>query len=716
MRRRSVLSMLGLGSVGLLTAKGLSGCSSNGVGSVPSNRTFPFTPVRVPLPVNSDGLTAAEQQTTYREMAVEDRLVVPEEFRSDLLAAWGDALGNSRFGFNNDHLGFVQHDANRASMTVNFEYISPKPWVDGFNEVVGQPLPYAAVVRALAPVDGVIDCTALAARDPRLAQIRAVADQAMTDLGMGVMTLKRDSQGRWVRAKGHQDRRIDGIAGLENPAERLRSTGPATRVFEAASRQGYDDGLGSAVIGTFANCGGGTTPWGTVLSAEENFQSQVPEPVFADGSSVAPSQRPFLCRERKLQGLGNVYGLAGNKYGWMVEVDPDAPAQQAVKHTALGRFRHEAVAVRAEVGQPLVVYSGCDRRGGHLYRFVSSKTVTDLKDKANSLLLEGGELQVARFQADGTGDWLPLTPDTKVDPFLPSRFDQAGLTCPVELPNSDREQAVAELFRDDASVQAYRKRYPTLASLYRGDGEAVQGAILVDAHLAASAAGGTPTARPEDTKIDPISSDLLIAFTSGSPGMTGGADPEVFQGPEGQATWPNGWVMRLSDQGEKDFRWRMAVTGGTPWAGGLGFTNPDNVAVDAEGNLWIVTDRSMKGAAGDVFGNNSCWFVPRNGDQNETAACFAIGPMECEVTGVCLDRPEETLFLAIQHPGEVHGSHQSGDEEFQAHDLVDRDGKAFQQLRQLPLGSNWPAQAPGRPARPGVVAVRRSSGEPLLGA
>ena len=716
LRRRSVLSMLGLGSVGLLTAKGLSGCSSNGVGSVPGNRTFPFTPVRVPLPVNSDDLTAAEQQTTYREMAVEDRLIVPEEFRSDLLAAWGDALGSSRFGFNNDHLGFVQHDANRASMTVNFEYISPKPWVDGFNEVVGQPLPYAAVVRALAPVDGVIDCTALAARDPRLAQIRAVADQAMTDLGMGVMTLKRDSQGRWVRAKGHQDRRIDGIAGLENPAERLRSTGPATSVFEAASRQGYDDGLGSAVIGTFANCGGGTTPWGTVLSAEENFQSQVPEPVFADGSSVAPSQRPFLCRERKLQGLGNVYGLAGNKYGWMVEVDPDAPAQQAVKHTALGRFRHEAVAVRAEVGQPLVVYSGCDRRGGHLYRFVSSKTVTDLKDKANSLLLEAGELQVARFQADGTGDWLPLTPDTKVDPFLPSRFDQAGLTCPVELPNSDREQAVAELFRDDASVQAYRKRYPTLASLYRGDGKAVQGAILVDAHLAASAAGGTPTARPEDTKIDPISGDLLIAFTSGSPGMAGGADPEVFQGPEGQASWPNGWVMRLTEQGEKDFRWRMAVTGGTPWAGGLGFTNPDNVAVDAEGNLWIVTDRSMKGAAGDVFGNNSCWFVPRNGDQNETAACFAIGPMECEVTGVCLDRPEETLFLAIQHPGEVHGSHQSGDEEFQAHDLVDRDGKAFQQLRQLPLGSNWPAQAPGRPPRPGVVAVRRSSGEPLLGA
>ena len=714
LRRRSVLSMLGFGGAGLLAAKAGGGSSARASAVSPNSSAFPFQPVRVPLPVNSDGLTAAQQQTTYREMTVEDRLVVPEGFRSDLLAAWGDALGSSRFGFNNDHLGFVQHDANRASMTVNFEYISPKPWVDGFQEVVGQPLPYTALVRSLAPVDGVIDCTALAATDPRLGQIRAVADQAMTDLGIGVMTLKRDGKGHWVRANAPQDRRIDGIAGLNHPADRLRSTGPATRVFEAASRLGYDDGLGSAVIGTFANCGGGTTPWGTVLSAEENFQSQVPEPVFADGSSVPPGKRPFLCRERKLYGLGNVYGLAGNKYGWMVEVDPDAPDQQPVKHTSLGRFRHEAVAVRAEAGQPLLVYSGCDRRGGHLYRFVSSKTVTKVKDKANSRLLEDGELQVARFQADGTGDWLPLRPDTAVDPFLPSRFDQADLACPVELPNSDRQQAVAELFRDDASVQAYSERYPTLASLYRGDGDALQGAILVDAHLAASAIGATPTARPEDTKIDPISGDLLIAFTSGSPGSTGGADPAVFQGPEGQSSWPNGWVMRLSDRGENGFRWRMAATGGTPWAGGLGFTNPDNVAVDSKGNLWIVTDRSMKGSAGDVFGNNSCWFVPRQVNSEESAACFAIGPMECEVTGVCLDRPEKTVFLAIQHPGELHGSRQQGDEEFQAHDLVDREGNVFQQLRRLPLGSNWPAQAPDRPPRSGVVAIRRSSGQSLL--
>ena len=291
---------------------------------------------------------------------------------------------------------------------------------------------------------------------------------------------------------------------------------------------GYDDGLGDQVIGTFANCAGGTTPWGTVLSAEENFQSQVPEPVYADGSAVSPSERPFVCRQTRLGGLGNVYGLAGNKYGWMVEIDPAAPETPVRKHTALGRFRHEAVALRAEAGAPLRVYSGCDRRGGHLYRYVSAEPVTTPRDPGNSRLLENGELQVARFHVDGTGEWLPLRADSPVRPFLPSRFTQAGLSCPVELPHSDRRRAGAEFFREDAAVQAYAKRFPTLGSLYSGEGELLQGAILVDAHLAARAAGGTPTARPEDTEIDPLTGDLLVAFTSGYPSTTGGPAPAVF--------------------------------------------------------------------------------------------------------------------------------------------------------------------------------------------
>ena len=122
----------------------------------------------------------------------------------------------------------------------------------------------------------------------------------------------------------------------------------------------------------------------------------------------------------------------------------------------------------------------------------------------------------------------------------------------------------------------------------------------------------------------------------------------------------------------------------------------------------------MKSSAGDVFGNNSCWVVPRKGNGDETAACFATGPMECEVTGDCLDQAEASLFPAIQHPGEVYGTRAKWDAEYQAYELLDRTGRSFQQLRKVPLGSNWPAQAPGRPPRPGVVAIRRQNGEALL--
>ena len=90
--------------------------------------------------------------------------------------------------------------------------------------------------------------------------------------------------------------------------------------------------------------------------------------------------------------------------------------------------------------------------------------------------------------------------------------------------------------------------------------------------------------------------------------------------------------------------------------------------------------------------------------------------MECELTGPCFDPTESTLFLAVQHPGEDNGVHQPGREEVQAYRLQDRDGRSFEQLRRLPLGSNWPATDPGRIPRPGVVAIRRQDGAPLLGA
>jgi secreted PhoX family phosphatase len=719
LRRRQLLALLGLG-VGSVVAPGLGRSAPAGSarsGLPLSSAPLPFEPVLAPLPLASDGLAASEQRRRYGRLALKDRVVVPEGFRADLLLAWGDPLGSGRVGFNNDFLALTPQGPERALLTINFEYISERPWLEGFAEVVGQPLPWSELVTALKDRGGRIDCTALSPSDPLWPLLRGVADQAMADLGIGVATLVASPAGGWVRSAGPLDRRITGISGLSRPEQRLKVSGPAATVFRRRQRLGYDDGLGDRVIGTFANCAGGTTPWGTVLSAEENFQSLVCEPVFADGSSQHPRERPLICRQGDMEGLGNVYGLAGNKYGWMVEIDPADPNDPGTKHTALGRFRHEAVAVKAVAGAPLVVYSGDDRRGGHLYRFVSAGVVLDPLDTRNSALFGQGRLEVARFSADGSGRWIPLLPSTPLDPFMPSGFGAAGLPVPVMLPNPDRLLAGGVTFTADAEVQAYAQRFPTLAALYPGSGEVQLGAILIDAHLAGNAVGATPTARPEDTDLDPVTGDLLIAFTSGSPDAEGGADPAMFQGPKGETSWPHGFVMRLSEAGpaaEGRFRWRMVATGGEPWAGGLGFTNPDNLALDRAGNLWMVTDRSMGSSAADLFGNNSCWLLPRQGAAAGEALCFATGPMECELCGLALDPQERSLLLAVQHPGEANGTHRAGMEEFQAFTMVDREGVRFSQLRQVPLGSNWPAGAPGRPPRPGVVVIRRLDGSALL--
>ncbi|GIR75218.1 MAG: hypothetical protein CM15mP77_3750 [Synechococcus sp.] len=272
---------------------------------------------------------ASEQQSTYKELVLEDRLTVPEGFRP---SCWRHGVIPSA-------------TAASASTTITLVLCSTHgPGVDDGQLRIHQCRALGAGLRGgggSAPAlcgpcrvpqasDGVIDCTALPAGDRRLQQIRAVADEAMTDLGIGVMTLQR-----MVRANGSGRRgpRIDASpasAVWMIPAAAAQH-GPAAAVFRASSRQGYDDGLGDRIIGTFANCGGGTTPWGTVLSAEENFQSQVPEPVHADGSAVAPTERRLSARTESW-GTGNVYGLAGNKYGWMVEVDPTSAGQTAVAH------------------------------------------------------------------------------------------------------------------------------------------------------------------------------------------------------------------------------------------------------------------------------------------------------------------------------------------------------------------------------------------------
>ena len=417
-----------------------------------------------------------------------------------------------------------------------------------------------AEVRAAAQKTegGEIDAYSLPDGDPLKAQIQAVAKAGLYDLGLSVISVRRSADGGWERTNSSADRRISGISGLSD-GKYLKATGAAVAIFQKTSGQGYLDGLGDKIIGTSQNCSGGTTPWGTALSGEENFQDQVAEAVYADGTAFAPTETPFqwVTAEGEIEemnGKGNALGLQGNKYGWVVEVDPANPTDYGTKHTALGRFRHEAVGVRVTAGKPLAFYSGCDRRGGHLYKFVSASPVRDPKDKANSRLLSDGTLYAAKFNADGTGKWIALKPETPVNPELPS----VHLGAVIKLPNPDRSAGGNVKITEDAAIAPYVQQFKTLGDLYVGSAVEKQGVILVDTHYAASAAGATGTARPEDTDVRPDGT-LFITFTSGASDSNGGADGRIFKGPKDASPYEYGWIMKLNEDENDPSRDRLQM-------------------------------------------------------------------------------------------------------------------------------------------------------------
>ena len=728
LKRRHFLLFLGatastsaLGSLTNQSAHANESQASGIASNQAAQRPLPFQPLQGPVPYNAISISTDQQPQAYGQYAIQDDIVLPNGFTYDVIASWGDPVGDSRFGYNNDYLSFVPTGPDEGYLTINFEYISSNTWEQTYQTVIGKSLPFEAVVKAIEPRENkAVNAFELPDDDPLKAQIQQISKEALLDQGLGVISVRREADGRWVRVEGKSDRRISGISGLDD-GKYLSSTGPATEVFNKTEVKGYTDGLGDKIIGTFGNCAGGTTPWGTVLSAEENVQYQVPEGVLSDGSSLNPSEVTF---DSGFDGQGNVFGLAGNKYGWIVEIDPSNPNDNGTKHTWMGRYRHEAVGVRAERGKKLAFYSGCDRRGGHVYKFISTKNVRNPKSKRNSRLLSDGMLYAAKFNADGTGEWIPLAPKTVVNPVLPSQV--LGNMVPLpERPNGSFTNVT-----DDTTAQQFADSFKTLGDLYEGTPVEQQGAILIDAHFAANAAGATATARPEDTEVA-ADGTLFIAFTSGASGSDGGPDKTVFVGPNGETEYEAGWVMKLSEA-ENDpaaiaFTWDMLANGGEPTDGGMGFANPDNLAFDSQGDLWVVTDMSTgghnnavpakrvdesgepivgKGLLG-IYGNNSLWKIALSGEEAGTAKMFAYGPMECELTGPVFTEDSSTLFLAAQHPGERNGMRTAMTTETREFEMKTTDGKPFLQKREVPIGSNWPDKAENAPPKPSVVAIRR---------
>ncbi|GAA0659750.1 PhoX family protein [Streptomyces thermocarboxydovorans] len=429
------------------------------------------------------------------------------------------------------------------------------------------------------------------------------------------------------------------------------------------------DPSGTRVLGTLNNCSGGTTPWGTTLHGEENFNQY-----FAHGSRDTDRRYGIGtgATERKWERFDHRFDLARepnevHRFGYVVEFDPYDPASTPRKHTALGRFKHEAATVRlTHDGRP-VVYSGDDERFDYFYKFVSSKRMrhgTSRRAREHNLtLLDEGTLYVARltgdspaFEIDGSGR-LPAD----------GEFDGSGEWIPLATATADG--AVSHV----AGMTAEE--------------------VFVLTRLAGDKVGATKMDRPEDIEPNPATGKVYVSLTNNSSRGTG-ANPKADEANPRNAN-KHGHVLELTERRNRPestrFAWSLFLVAGDtedPATYFAGFPKdsvspvscPDNLAFDAHGNLWISTDGSALGSHDGLFGVATSG--PRRGELKQ----FLTVPAGAETCGPVVQ--DRRVLVAVQHPGEVDGA------------TVENPA------------STWPDGA-GRLVRPAVVAVWRADGRDI---
>lgn len=771
-----------------------------------------FTPVRVPFPLpiyttnnnflptglNGVGSLIASVETggpavelpTY---TVIDDVVVPPEYERYIISAWGDRpFGNTAYsttsdyvGFNCDYTGYVPLvGTNDGILWQNHEYtsypfseITPESAITApagnnvFQRVIGYAIPTtktrAYMGESLYNVGGSILRITRITRGGRFGVVNGdVRNRRIHALsGLGVNSTRTDAYYTASRSTTAYSQ-VTGWGALPHQVgdnNYLEGTGPAaTDVFVNVNA----DTLGNKIIGTLGNCSGGTTPWGTILSCEENFQADaslfylgVTEGVLPNGSQTGYVSAGTQT-ETGNRTAGAEFGLVGEKYGWVVEVDVKDATKRAKKHTALGRFRHENVALRVEPGKKLAAYMGDDRRGGHVWKFVSDATVANVTSPSNSSLFENGTLYVAKFNADGTGSWIPLLLNTPTNPVSPTAIGsvqvaQEGIPAPDRngLVNLPRRAGIAgsattggffglTTVNEAASIGGYQGKL--LSDFYTS-----QGAVLVDAFAAANLVGGTPAARPEDVEVHPKTKEVFIAMTDGAAGGDGYPDSRIFTVSKyttaNNAEQQSGGLYKIVENGNDPaaltFTWTRFLQGGEKGTvNGAGFANLDNLAFDSKFNVWGVMDMStnlhnglglgltatpstinhaLKGSSNasnlvGVYGNNWMFCIPTEGPDAGKQLPFAIGPTRAEMTGPTF--VGDHLILAVQHPGEnAPIDAQNTGPKSRSIEMLNLDGTAvFNQTRTIPFGSQWPSNTiagntSGIP-KPAVIGIRRKNG------
>jgi uncharacterized protein len=518
-------------------------------------------------------------------------VVIPEHavaagYRADVLIRWGDAvLPNAsafapdaktpeaqerQFGSNNDYIGFFplpwnSNNSVRGLLAVNHEYATTNVFYAG------------KTPETVTETD-----------------IRA----EMAALGLSVIEVRK-TDGNWRVVEGSP------YARRVTATTPMRLSGPVAGHPRVRTE---DDPQGVAVLGTLANCAGGKTPWGTVITAEENFQNffrnappkDHPEAAALSTAGIKGDGKSLWGKYERRFDAGAEPNEA-NRFGYMVEFDPYDPSSVPVKRTHLGRFRHEAASIVINRDGRVVAYLGEDRTNGGIFRFVSKGRYSRTMTKAQAgALLDEGELSVARFTDDGL-TWIALIPGTGA-----------------------------------------LKQFATM------------GDLLIEAQTAAVLAGGTPMDRPEDMEVNPVNGLVYVNLTRGDARETpDAANP--------RAKNKDGHILEIvppgGDHTASVFGWNILVLCGDAASGaryGHGtrtvMSGPDNIAFDPKGRLWIATD-------------NDRWDDPNTAIPNGLFACELEGkrrarvkffynvPQGAELCGPEFTPDGRTLFVAVQHPG-----------------------------------------------------------------